>query len=444
MSPSPWAALREQWTRLVQTAQEGSGHEASNHQREDLARKVARNACAGAAVDSALDDLRALGQRTGVGHAVQIAFLGEINTGKSALIRSLAPGANPEVTPLGGRQSGVLRYRWHLPEMRELLLVDLPGLNAIGGVGEALARDEVMLAHAVVFVCTGDLTRDQFEVYQQLCLRGKPVVVALNKIDQLEEGDLALLRRHLQERLWGVQPQGASPVLPASVATVSAGGVETVRVVLPDGREVEQDRRVPPRVDELLDALGRHAALDRGLLDRWLESTMLQHAAAKLDRSLEENRKLQIDDIILSHAIRAMERGWLGAPQAGEFALYLDIATELAESLYRLIDIKVSPRLTRRSLVLCDVAVRDGYGALMDGSELLLRQFSVTSGPLRGGLLGCCHGLAMAMTGMSFAAVLDSRGRMLPEAVRDNLIGLLHQDMERIGAHLIHALADAG
>ena len=53
---------------------------------------------------------------------------------------------------------------------------------------EQLARDEALRAHVVLYVCAGDLTRDQDAELRWLRGFGKPLVLALNKADQFAGG----------------------------------------------------------------------------------------------------------------------------------------------------------------------------------------------------------------------------------------------------------------
>ena len=43
-------------------------------------------------------------------------------------------------------------------------------------------RDEALRAHVILYVCEGDLTRDQYEALRTLVDLGSPVIVALNKV----------------------------------------------------------------------------------------------------------------------------------------------------------------------------------------------------------------------------------------------------------------------
>src|SRR3546814_11684942 len=87
-------------------------------------------------------------------------LFGEISTGKSSLIRALAPHAQVASDARGGTTRAVGHYDGQLPDGRPLVLADVPGSREAGGEAhETLAREEAFRAHAVVYLCAGDPNR---------------------------------------------------------------------------------------------------------------------------------------------------------------------------------------------------------------------------------------------------------------------------------------------
>ncbi|WP_346950368.1 Era-like GTP-binding protein, partial [Dyella sp.] len=165
---------------------------------------------------------------------VYVALFGEISTGKSTLIRALAPQAATASDVRGGTTRQVLHVDSGLPDGRPLTLADVPGSREAGGEArETLAREEALRAHVVVYVCAGDLTRTQAQEVHWLAEFGKPLLVVLNKADQWSETELAQLLERLRRQTAGDA---------AGVVAVSAGGSERFQRALPDGG-VEQVER---------------------------------------------------------------------------------------------------------------------------------------------------------------------------------------------------------
>ena len=99
---------------------------------------------------------------------------------------------------------------------------------------EALARDEALRAHAVIYVTAGDLTRAQDQELRWLRGYGKPLLLALNKIDQLGSLQRDELLAALRQRYAGVTDR---------IVAVQAGGREQFVRRLSDGREEQVARR---------------------------------------------------------------------------------------------------------------------------------------------------------------------------------------------------------
>ena len=81
---------------------------------------------------------------------VHVALFGEISTGKSSLVRALAPEAIADVDVRGGTTRSVTHHRGRLPDGRELVLADVPGSREVDGAAhEQVARDEATFSALV-------------------------------------------------------------------------------------------------------------------------------------------------------------------------------------------------------------------------------------------------------------------------------------------------------
>ncbi|MFN2447648.1 MAG: dynamin family protein [Vicinamibacterales bacterium] len=134
-----------------------------------------------------------------------LVIIGEFNAGKSALINALIGQRvlNEGVTPTTARVA-VLRFgdlASHEPtpdgfdiitapvELLETLnIVDTPGTNAILREHEALTREFVPRADLVLFVTSADrpFTESERVLLEAVRRWGKPVLIAVNKMDLLE------------------------------------------------------------------------------------------------------------------------------------------------------------------------------------------------------------------------------------------------------------------
>lgn len=144
---------------------------------ETLRGQMERHAAAGVPVDTIRGELEELQRRRAAGEII-VAVFGEISTGKSSMIGALLPGTDIAVDVRGGTTREVIYHTWTSPAGDRLILTDLPGLNEADGTLDQEARDEALRAHVVIYVCEGDLTRDQYQALRTLVDLGSPVILA--------------------------------------------------------------------------------------------------------------------------------------------------------------------------------------------------------------------------------------------------------------------------
>jgi small GTP-binding protein len=117
----------------------------------------------------------------------RVAIVGPVNSGKSTLFNTLK---GREVSPVGavpGTTRTLQHERWG-----PFTLTDTPGFGEVDGVDRAnIALQGVQAANVVVLLldAVAGVRQADYALLQQLQATGKPVVVALNKID-LVKGDL--------------------------------------------------------------------------------------------------------------------------------------------------------------------------------------------------------------------------------------------------------------
>src|SRR5918999_1422816 len=164
--------------------------------------------------DVAPDDLRrfneAREQLTGL---FLLVIAGEFNSGKSSFInallgeRVLPEGVTPTTDRINLLRHGAtvseqpletfLLERTHPAELlREITVVDTPGTNAIIRRHEELTRDFVPRSDLVLFVTSADrpFTESERVFLEQIREWGKKIVIVLNKVDILRQGEMDEIR----------------------------------------------------------------------------------------------------------------------------------------------------------------------------------------------------------------------------------------------------------
>ncbi len=185
---------------------------------------------------------------------VEIVVFGEISTGKSALINALVGRDVASVDVRGGWTREVWHVAWDgtgyaLPGLgtSQIVLVDTPGINEVGGGtrGE-MAREAAQRSDLVLFVTDSDLNETEHTALVELAAFHKPLIVVLNKID--------LYTREQRERLLSViRNDRLRDVLPPEhVVTAAADPREKEYIIQSaDGSQRNEWRTPPPDVAEV-------------------------------------------------------------------------------------------------------------------------------------------------------------------------------------------------
>lgn len=184
---------------------------------------------------------------------IEIVVFGEISTGKSALINALIGKEVTQVDIQGGWTKEVWHVAWEgagyrIPGLAdsEVVLIDTPGINEVGGADRGeMAQDTARQADVILFVIDSDLNETEYSALVALASVNKPIIVVLNKIDLYSRQERARLDEILAERLAGI-------IDPASIVNASAQPKE-VEYIIQDanGRERSEWRTPPPKVEDL-------------------------------------------------------------------------------------------------------------------------------------------------------------------------------------------------
>ncbi|WP_435006994.1 DUF697 domain-containing protein [Tundrisphaera lichenicola] len=236
------------------------------------------------------------------GLTLDVAVYGIINAGKSSLINALAGREERPAGPIGGTTAEVAEVVWRVvsegrsetqglesPEAfvpkvegREsnstpaytVRLIDTPGLEEVGDEGRGhLATEAARRADLVLFVLAEDLTATARNALLGLREAGKPMVVALNKVDLLDDEERDAVLRAVRIGLEGLIP--AEDIIP-----IAAAPILRRRVPLTNGAYRIETVRGLPEVGVL------EARLLEGLHDSAGDLKALAGASAGVDQHL--------------------------------------------------------------------------------------------------------------------------------------------------------------
>ncbi|HEY0199221.1 MAG TPA: GTPase [Rhodanobacter sp.] len=352
---------------------------------------------------------------------VYVALFGEISTGKSSLIRALDPQARIATDARGGTTRSVGHYDSELPDGRVLVLADVPGSRENGGEAhEALARQEALRAHAVVYLCAGDLNRSQAGELRWLADFGKPLLLVLNKADQWTSIERDQLLARLRQQSRGIA---------AAVVAISAGGSERYQRQLADGSSESVERQRKPAIEPLLQALERITAPGADALEGLREHAVLAGLHQRTGELEAQTRATDAERIVRKYARRAIVGAMAAVAPGSDLLIQGVLAAGLTRDLAQLYGVRATEVQIEDFIRQAKLTLRTGSSIVLAVAGNALKAFPGL-GTLGGGVL---HAFA-------YALIFDSMGRALAASLAER-----HTlDQDDAGARLKELLADPG
>lgn len=361
--------------------------------RATLERRIAALEAEPGAAEPARAELAELDRRREQGD-IHAAVFGAISTGKSSLVRALAPHADVEIDVRGGSTREVRQARGSLPGGRELQLADVPGTQEHDGAQwTALAEREAARAHVLMYVVDGDLSRSQHAELQRIAAFGKPLLLVLNKADRFNPAELDALGARLTKH---------AKTFGGSWVGARAGGQETVLRRLPDGREESLQRERRADISELRQALLSAIRPGAAALEPARESAVVAGLDAELSQTEIALRQRRSDETVRRYTRRAMVGAMAAVAPGSDLVIQGVLATALTRELARIHELEVRDLDLDAFLARAGGLVRTTSTLTMAVVGNALKAFP-GFGTLGGGLM---HAVA-------YGLIFDSLGRAL-------------------------------
>lgn len=361
------------------------------------------------------EELERLNARKETGQ-INIAFFGDVSTGKSSIIKTLLPSAGVEISLRGGSTREIHEYLWQTSSGDRLLLTDLPGRNEAEGSLDELARDEAVRAQIVVYVVDSDLSRSQFEDIQELYTFGKPLIIAFNKSDLYTPEEKQQLKERIQSRF---ATETANKQLP-KVVFIQSGGVEDVVRVYPDGREETTQRQRKADVSALSETL--QTEIDNRI--EWLENlrdaSVFSLVQTKLDETRASFRREQAEKIVRNGTRNAVIGALAAISPGTDIIIQGVIGTRMVQELCKLYDVPVKQIDIDQFLDFSQNQMKKSIPLILAVAGNGLKAFPGI-GTVAGGLVhAVAYGLIFDALGHAVALTLEQRGALkaAPAALR--------------------------
>ena len=376
---------------------------------EDIRERLAEAERSGVDVAAARAELQELAARQAAGN-IHLCFFGEISTGKSSLIKALVPTADVGVDVRGGSTTDITHYRWRDGRGHEILLTDVPGTGGHEQGLSELAMREARRAHVVLFVCDGDLSRQESAAVADLSALGKPVVIVMNKADRYSLDDQAALLQRLLEHL----DAAGGEIERDRVVAVSAGGEVDVMERAGDGSETRVRRQRPADIGVLVVAINRLLE-NPDEIDQRRDRAVFRLASDKLAEAEAQYRAQRAEQVIRSSTRKAVG-GALAAVSPGTDVLIQGyIGTAMTQELCRLYDAAPRDLDIEEFLNLSQSRVGRALPLSLAVAGNGLKAFPGV-GTVAGGLVhAVAYGLIFDALGRSLVQTLSKHGKLLPE-----------------------------
>ena len=347
-------------------------------------------------------ELQALDARASTGE-LHVGVFGRSSTGKSSLVRALSGRDEFAVDVRGGTTREVGHARAALPDGRELVLADLPGLAEPGAPALAdAARAEAIRAHALVYVLDGDLTREEAVELESVLALGKPVVVALNKRDRYDAAERQALLERLRGRLHGR----------ATVVGISAGGTERIERVDAEGQRTQVLRERPRELAVLLEALVELTAPGASGLEPARQAAVLATLDQRLAAQEATLRALDAEAAVRKYTRRAVVGALAAVAPGTDLIIQGALATALLRELTSLYGLGLRDVDLDRFLERAGGTVRTTTSITLAIAGNALKAFPGL-GTLGGGLVhAVAYGMVFDSLGRAVATTLAERGAL--------------------------------
>ena len=363
----------------------------------------------GVDVSKAQAELQELASRQESG-SIHLCFFGEISTGKSSLIKALVPEADVAINPVGGSTIDIRHYRWRDDDGTQILLTDVPGTGGLEGELDDIAAEEAQRAQIVLFVCDGDLTRNESRAVEWLLALGKPLVLVMNKSDRYDREEQAILMERLLDHIGDL----GSEFNRDQVVAVSAGGEVDVIERRSDGSESAVRRQRSADIGVLVVAIDRLLQDDAESLDVRRDRAVFRLAAEKLAQAEAEYRSQRAQQVIRNSTRKAVVGALAAVSPGTDIIIQGYIGTSMTRELCKLFDaaprdldieefLNLSQSRAGRALPLSLAVAGNGLKAFPG------------IGTVAGGLVhAVAYGLIFDALGRSLVITLEKHGELDP------------------------------
>ena len=216
-------------------------------------------------------------QYTPRSNQLHIGLFGKRNSGKSSLINAITRQNTAIVSDVPGTTTDPVRKSMELQGIGACVLIDTPGIDDSGELGEMRVKQTLRVTHQVniaIMVCSDVHIDQEYEWSKKLDAKGIPVVWLINKCDLLTTTDdikqeiekrygqspiivSAFTRKGIDFLLQKIRDIASDTTTPYIVSKTLANRGDTVMLVMPQDSQAPKGRLILPQVQTIRELLDR-------------------------------------------------------------------------------------------------------------------------------------------------------------------------------------------
>jgi len=420
---------------LFPRAQHAKRNQTPIHSEAELESRIKKADEEGLNVNQVKQEIAELAHRRTAG-SIYIAVFGEVNMGKSSIIRAILPDANPSISNIAGTTQQITHYHWQSSAGDQLILADVPGTEQVDSTQlSSLARDEALRAHIVIYVCDGDLNRTQYQELLFLSELKKPTIVALNKSDVYNKEELQKIQNKLTSQLPSDNP--------IKLVLISCGKQQSVVRILADGQEETIMRSIPADVTQLTQAIQQTIDSHQSTLDQLRDTAVFVLAASYLDKAEAEQRNKKANEIVNQYTKRAIVGSMAAVSPGTDIIVQAYLGTSMVKAICEIYHVPVRDFDIDTFLKLVQTQVGKSIPVILAIAGNGLKAFPGI-GTLAGGLVhATAYGLIFDTLGKTLVRTLSTRGDFQPAAAARVFQETLSENLEKGTTDLIKTVLAA-
>lgn len=356
--------------------------------------------------------------------AVSIAIFGEINAGKSSLVKTLT-GDHLDISAKGGETQHINEYAFQY-QQRHYQLIDMPGLNEMteqGRLTEKSVREKAIKSHLIVWVMDEEMTQSAAEHYRFLEKFNKPIIIAINKADyyspQEQEQMATRINQRCQEQFHVEFP----------IVWVSASTQKMVERHYEDGRVESQEVTVSGEVSSLVEVI-EAMTFDRLTLDNRLSDSYFHALEITMNESLSIARQEKAEAITKSYSQKAIFAGMAAVGPGTDIILQGYLGMGMAKSLCQVYDVDVKAVDLEGTLSMLNEKMKKELAVILALVGNVLKAFPGVGTVAGGAVHAVAYGLIFESVGRAMTACLEKYHGMDRQLLANELEEQINDNME--------------